>query len=157
MATIYDMVNRKLNKHPITKRKVMPKKGRKSQVVVLRPSLRDRGRSYTKRHVTRKSTRGFLGGGLSSINGIKNTLAPYAMSLGMGTIGVAALTKFKPNASMQTAQMVGLAAEYIGGGVKGLIGAEVIKKLVGAPSLLDGGLFGGGQTNSMQMSTVGWA
>lgn len=137
------MVKQKLDKHS-RPRRVMAKS---RQVVVLRPSMRQPSRPSRRHRVARGFGRG-ISGARGALGNIRRTLDPYATALGMGTIFVAAGSKVSPNMSMQMAQFVGLAGEYVGGGIKGAIGAEVIKALVGAPSILTsfnlGGLFGGG-------------
>lgn len=96
--------------------------------------------------------RGILGG----LGGIRKYLDPAAAALGYGTIAVAAYSKLQPNGSMQTAQMAGLAGEYIGGGFTGLIMAEIIKSVAGVPSLLSGlGLGGRSADTSMQIAPAG--
>ena len=149
MPSIYDMVNRKLNKSSSRKIRTMPKRKESRRRSVVK---------YVKRVATRRNARGFLSGGLSSFNGVKNTLAPYALALGMGTIFVAGASKVKPDLSMQNAQYVGLAGEYIGGGFKGLLGAEILKTIMGVPSALSGILGKGSSSTGMQTnSTAGWA
>lgn len=150
------MVKQKLDKRSRTTKRVMAsKKGKSKQVVVLNESMRvsrgQRLRGYARYAQRRGKEKLFAGS-----NKLKSTLDPYAKALGYGTLAVAAYSKVQPNGSMQTAQLAGLAGEYYGGGLKGAIGAEIIKAFVGAPSLLSGLNLGnilGGQQNQMQTMT----
>lgn len=151
MTSIQALVQKKLNKRTIPKRKSMASHKSKSQTIVLRPSMRQAPRKSHRQSIT-SGFRGVKG----SLAGIKRMTQPYAEALGDGTIAVALATRVKPDLTMGQAQMIGLAGEYVGGGVKGAIGAEVIKALLGAPSIFTnfslGNLFGsgGGQQQMMQ-------
>lgn len=109
-----------------------------------------RPQSHRRQQVSRGL--GIFKGGLGNV---KRTLEPYATALGMGTIFVAGGSKVFPAMSMQQAQIAGVVGEYVGGGIKGAIGAELIKKLAGVPSIFDtglSGLFGGGGGQQQMMS-----
>lgn len=101
-------------------------------------------------------------GGFGKLGGfLRNpTLMKVALGLGFGTIGALAASKFSPN----NTQLVSLGAAYLGGGIEGAIGAELVKAFAGAPSILGNIFGGGGMTQSTSMTTMtasqaslGWA
>lgn len=118
MKTIAQMVRQKLKKsRPRKKKQYMAKK------------------KYGKR---RSSGRGGLSFG--SVTGILRnpTIQKTALSLGLGTVVALVASRVAP----QFTPWAALGGEYLGGGVVGLIGAEAVKALAGASSIL--GSFGGG-------------
>lgn len=144
MPSIQQLVQKKLNKRRKPSRLVMAKT--KTRTIVLRPSMRVHHRTSRRASVSRGI--GIFKGGLG---GVKRTLEPYATALGMGTIFVAGASKVKPDLSMQQAQIVGLAGEYIGGGFKGALGAEALKAIMGLPSVFTSlNILGGGGQQQMQ-------
>lgn len=156
MATLTQLVKRKLNKHSRPK-KSMAKSKSSTKTIVLSPDMRMGRFQSARAHARFAKRRGgeLFKGGLGTI---KRTLDEPAKALGYGTIAVAAYSKIQPNGSMQTAQLAGLAGEYFGGGFKGVIGAELIKAIAGVTSVFSGlslgGIFGGGG-GQQQMNTGG--
>lgn len=144
--SIQALVRQKLKKSA-SHHKVMAK----TRTIVLRPSMK----TSHRRFAGARRAGGFLRG---KLGGFKPTLDEGAKALGYGTIAVAAYSKLQPNGNMQTAQIVGLAGEYYGGGLKGVLIAEVIKAAAGVPSILSGfnlgNILGGGQ-QQQQMNLGG--
>jgi hypothetical protein len=80
--------------------------------------------------------RGGGGGRLGKIGGIfrNSTIQRVGLSLGIGTIVALVTSRLAPNFTPVAA----LAGEYLGGGIEGAIGAEAVKLISGAPSILNG-------------------
>lgn len=144
--------------------KLRPKSKRKSKSKSSHPKKSKPHKQHrSKQHHTmakkhRKKSSGGGGGkdGIKgSLKGIVDKVRPYATALGLGTITVLALSKLAPNTSMQTAQIASVAVPYFGGlPIEAILGAEVLKLVAGAPSILQGlgGLGTGGGGGGQQMA-----
>jgi len=130
----------KRSKSKVNKRKP-PTKQRNT--VARRKTIRRSARTVTRTVRRAASGRGKLGSFLKK-GGIGDTVA----AVGAGVVVGAAAQRVSP----QIAPFAGLAAEFLAGGVVGMVAAEVIKPFLGMQSILSGGLgglFGGQQTNDV--------
>jgi len=129
------MATRSKRKSKVNKRKP-PKIVRNT--VATRKKVRRATRTVTRTVRRAASGRGKLGSFLK-----KGIVGDTVAAVGAGVVVGAAAQRVSP----QIAPIASLAAEFLAGGVVGLIAAEVIKPFLGMPSILSGGLsniFGGG-------------
>jgi hypothetical protein len=153
MASIHQMVLQKLKKHSHKKSKPKSENKKPKPNKQRRSKPRSMGK---KRNKSKSGGGGALRGIKGQLGGIINKVRPYALALGMGSVAVLALSKLKPDASMQTATFASAGAAYLAAGFEGMIGAEIIKAIAGAPSLLGSLNIGGGSGNAMQQNTAAW-
>lgn len=133
MTTITQLVRKKLNK------------GRRTR----RVSKMARRRFGRIRRFGRRRSGGGGGFGLGKVTGVFRMpiVQKTALALGIGTITALLASKVAPQYTSPAAVI----GEFVGGGVVGVVGAELVKTVAGVPSAFGSilGGFGGNSNNAL--------